>query len=94
LHRAGFLTEEEEQAIQEGLTIVNILLHTFPLFVSVSVHLMVHMCMNEMHFDDFLACKFNVSVIFYCTFLTILFYVFIYWTLIFTLPAVNLLIMI
>jgi len=29
--------------------------------------------MNEMHFDDFLALKFNVSVIFYC----ILFYSFI-----------------
>ena len=28
LHRAGFLTEEEEQAIPEGLTLVNILLHT------------------------------------------------------------------
>ena len=66
----------------------------FPLFVSVSLHLMVHLYMNELHFDDFLACKFNVSVIFNCTFLTILFYVFTYWTLIFTLPTVNLIIMI
>ena len=27
----------------------------FPLFLSVAVHLMVHLCMNEMHFVDFLA---------------------------------------